>query len=413
MSTETENKSVEQQATQVAQDPNFIPPTDLSWLEGYKGIEHSPEELQRIREYSVPTGQPSNEPAKEQQGSQEGGTEAPVVAVETPKVEPKVESIEVQTPSVFAKLMEDSTGEGAEKPADVKAVYEGFKTKYGIDLSDVDGALGLQQKYEELLEKAGTSEKANQELDKYKNYLVSLPDPIKAAIIAIEKGEDFNTAFEMATGKVVDFSKSFDAHNDTFGLVKKMLPNLKLTQTDFEDDPNDPQVLDAIELAKEKYVLKQREVEFQKNQSKLKQDNEINAVKQSIEKSFEKAASVFKNPNDPELKRLKTILQEGKFDELFFDQNGFREDAIEKLAYAEYAPKMISEQQKLITGLRSQVQALSNQIAVTNGKSPEQPVGAGKGLVSPVEQEIKTPEAQNKTIDEYTQYLDKKSKVKY
>lgn len=388
---------------------------DLSFLTKLPGANYSPEELAELELYSKtakPVASPASQSGTESQTDK--GAEAQAGDGKGGSTQTSANTDpEVEVPGVFKNILEGTLDAGAKKPADIKEAITAFKTKYEIDIESVDGIEALQQKYEELNSRASLSDKAQQDLDRYKKHLQGLPEPVKAALLAVERGEDYNTAYEMATGKIIDFGKPFEKH-DTYKLVKQLIPNLKLSQEDFEDDPNDERVVDAIELAKEKYAIKQRELALAKDAQDKKQQDAIATFQRSIQDSLDKAAKVFGGADIPEIKSISNIINEGKFDELFFTENGLRDDAVVKLIYAEHAPKMIEGQQKIISNLRASVQDLSNQLAELSGKSPVKPGDAGKGGGEGLEHRVDEPNnGSNPVLDSYNKHLESRRKTTY
>jgi len=322
-------------------------------------------------------------------------------------IEPDLET------GIFGKILGEV--KTVDAPKDLTEGVTVFKNKHGIDVTSLEGVIELNNKWEDLSKRAETSEKASQELEKFRNQILGFPEDLKAAILAIEAGQDYKTAFAIANGTQLDYSLSVDKHN-AYKLVKEMLPKTKLTEEDFEDYPESDSVVDAIELAREKYVLKQNSITQAENGRKLKEQEAVASMTRSIDSAFKKAIDTF--GDTPEIRDIHKKITEGKFEELFFNDKGFAEDGISKLVYAEHAPKFIQKQQEAMVKLREANKSLSNQLAELAGKSAtnvELSRGQGNGMAPELAEKMNTiqEDETSKQLQGFEKYQESKKKDLY
>lgn len=308
---------------------------------------------------------------KEGQKAPENGNPNSAVKIPEAKTSETPEEVEeeFETPGVF-KATKPATPEVKDIDAGVSLVKE----KLGFDLSDPKGYTELAEKFNALKGEVESSVEAVKTVETMKSAIAGLPEPVKAAIRAYERGENFEDAFLQTVGKAIDYSLPVDKQPVEL-LIKNYAAGI-ITPEEYADDPNSRESVSALALAKEKFNLNQRV----HNEAKQREANEKQSLArkygEGIETSYAEAKKSFPNANAPELQSIYAAVKDGKFDEFFMNEEGIlKPDAIQKLVYAEYGRAMIESQSKTIEKLKTANKQLSNQLAETvgkgNGRVPE------------------------------------------
>ena len=198
------------------------------------------------------------------------------------------------------------------------------------------------------------SQKAKEFEEKHEslwNDLNALPQDLKQSINAYANGEDYKTAFQ-SSATLLDYNKEFKAQNKEelvktyFGdKVKKL--NEKLSNDDIDEDDFNDRVNDLHELTERLYSSDKTQYEKQRAESLRKQEESIEALKNSAISSVDNLKKTFPNFSDIEFKKIRNRLVNQDLSSVFFDNKGrYKADAAQKIAMALYGDKLLTQLQE-------------------------------------------------------------------
>lgn len=220
-----------------------------------------------------------------------------------------------------------------------KEMKELLKSKYGIEdestfFSSVDTWRNQAQQ--------GTEFKNQYEA--LQSDLQSMPPDLIQAVTSWANGEDYTKVFE--ANERLDFKKDFQSQ-DIENLVQHYLPKQyngllemldseKITEEEFEDKVKLLSATTERFFTEDKRALETKRAEYierQKNESKMMRNSAISSV--------ENLSKAYPNFSKSELAKIRSILVEGKVDDLFYKPDGsYTDNAAELVANAFYASKV-------------------------------------------------------------------------
>lgn len=226
---------------------------------------------------------------------------------------------------------------------DDEAVVEYMKSKYSI--KDPSKFFNSVDKWRNQSQEASKTQDAYQEL---LDGLGSLPQPIKDAIDAYAKAEDYREAFSGSTPSI-DFSTEFDEVKkdvmvNHYFKSKVEKQKKKLEDGDIYEEDYNEYIDDLHDSAKRLFKSDKRDFERQRADIVAKEEAKVQSLKTSAVSSVDTLKEKYPNFSSNELKKIRTRLVNQDLSGLFYDKNGaFKEDAAEKLALALYGDKLISK----------------------------------------------------------------------
>lgn len=174
--------------------------------------------------------------------------------------------------------------------------------------------------------------------------LSAMPPDMKTSISLWAKGQDYTKPFVM--NQRLDFSKGFEKqdqerlvqhyHSDQYEKLTQKLEKEELTAEEFNDK------IELLASSTEKTFNSDKSaLEKEREEFAEKQKNEYRLMKKSASLSVEKLSKAYPNFRVNELNKVRTILIDGKIDDLFYNEDGsYNEDAAERIAYALFGSKI-------------------------------------------------------------------------
>ena len=201
--------------------------------------------------------------------------------------------------------------------------------------------------------------------------LQALPMDLRASIEMWASGEDYTKALTMT--QRLDFSGDF-TKQDPESLVQHYFgEQYDEITSEFEDgDISESEYQNRIKLlansTKRLFVDDKKALEKEREDFLNRQRNEHESLKKTALLSVENLSKAYPNFSKSEVSKIRSILVEGKADNLFMNADGtYKEDAAELVAYAMYGKKMLESVKKLA---QRQGESVANQKIVDS--SPKQ-----------------------------------------
>lgn len=201
--------------------------------------------------------------------------------------------------------------------------------------------------------------------------LQALPMDLRASIEMWASGEDYTKALTMT--QRLDFSGDF-TKQDPESLVQHYFgEQYDEITSEFEDgDISESEYQNRIKLlansTKRLFVDDKKALEKEREDFLNRQRNESENLKKTALLSVENLSKAYPNFSKSEVSKIRSILVEGKADNLFMNADGtYKEDAAELVAYAMYGKKMLESVKKIA---QRQGESVANQKIVDS--SPKQ-----------------------------------------
>lgn len=261
----------------------------------------------------------------------------------------QLENEELEDEDSSFELSDDDDIFGITKSTKPKEVELGFEvqqemtdfisSKFGVD--DPSKFFASVDTWRTQAQHGVESEK---QLDALHNDLQSMPPDLTRAVTLWANGDDYSSAFSGA-GRL-DFSEDF-VSQDIENLVQHYLPeqynklvdaleNESISEDEFEDKVMLLSASTERHFKTDKQALEKERADFierQKNESKL--------IRESANSSVENLSKTFPNFSKSELNKVRSILVEGRVEELFINNDGtYAENAAELIANALYGSKL-------------------------------------------------------------------------
>lgn len=201
--------------------------------------------------------------------------------------------------------------------------------------------------------------------------LQALPMDLRSSIEMWASGEDYTKALTMT--QRLDFSGDF-TKQDPESLVQHYFgEQYDEITSEFEDgDISESEYQNRIKLlansTKRLFVDDKKALEKEREDFLNRQRNESENLKKTALLSVENLSKSYPNFSKSEVSKIRSILVEGKADNLFMNADGtYKEDAAELVAYAMYGKKMLESVKKIA---QRQGESVANQKIVDS--SPKQ-----------------------------------------
>lgn len=201
--------------------------------------------------------------------------------------------------------------------------------------------------------------------------LQALPMDLRASIEMWAAGEDYTKGLTMS--QRLDFSGDF-TKQDPESLVQHYFGEQydELVSAFEADKISEDDLQDRIKLlansTKRLFVEDKKALEKEREDFLNRQRNEHENLKKTALLSVENLSKSYPNFSKSEVSKIRSILVEGKADNLFMNADGtYKEDAAELVAYAMYGKKMLESVKKLA---QRQGESVANQKIVDS--SPKQ-----------------------------------------
>jgi hypothetical protein len=180
--------------------------------------------------------------------------------------------------------------------------------------------------------------------------LQAMPPEIKMAVQLWANGDDHMSAFEMHNR--LDFSADFGEQGvenlvqhyltDEYNELVSDYEDGKIEEEDFED-----KMILLAKTTKRMFTEDKKALDEEREQFLNRQKNEFQTMKKSALLSVEGLSKAYPNFSKSEISKIRTILVEGKVDNLFMKSDGsYNDDAAELVAYAMYGKKMLESVKK-------------------------------------------------------------------
>lgn len=189
------------------------------------------------------------------------------------------------------------------------------------------------------------------EYEALSNDLQAMPPEIKMAVQMWANGEDFMSAFEMS--QRLDFSDVWENQSPE-SLVQQYFPseydelvglfeNEKIDEDELED-----KLILLAKTTKKFFTEDKKALEKDREDFINRQKNEFQNLKKSAILSVENLSKAYPNFSKSEINKIRSILVEGKVENLFVNSDGsYNDDAAELVAYAMYGKKMLESVKKI------------------------------------------------------------------
>jgi hypothetical protein len=201
--------------------------------------------------------------------------------------------------------------------------------------------------------------------------LQALPMDLRSSIEMWASGEDYTKALTMT--QRLDFSGDFK-NQDPESLVQHYFDeqydeiNSELENGDISESEYENRIKLLANSAKRLFVDDKKALEKEREDFLNRQRNEQENLKKTALLSVENLSKAYPNFSKSEVSKIRSILVEGKADNLFMNADGtYKEDAAELVAYAMYGKKMLESVKKIA---QRQGESMANQKIVDS--SPKQ-----------------------------------------
>ena len=190
---------------------------------------------------------------------------------------------------------------------------------------------------------------STKEYDALSSDLQALPNEIKQSIQLWANGSDYTEAFN--SNLRLDFSGSF-RDQDPENLVQHYLEDEynelvdKYNDDKLDDDSFEDRVNLLARTTKRMFNQDKDSIEKEREDFANQQKAEYENLKKSATLSVKNLTNEYPDFSRSEIGKIKSLLVNGRVDELFMDSNGvYKDDAAELLAYAMYGKKMMKSAQ--------------------------------------------------------------------
>ena len=181
--------------------------------------------------------------------------------------------------------------------------------------------------------------------------LQAMPSDIKQAVQMWANGEDHTKALEQT--QRLDFSSDF-GNQDVESLVQHYLEDeyeelvYQLENDDIDSDEFEDKMILLAKTTKRIFNEEKRALETEREQFAVNQKNQYQMMKKTALLSVENLSKAYPNFSKSEIAKIRTVLVEGKIDDLFMNADGtYSEDAAENVAYALHGKKMLDSVRKI------------------------------------------------------------------
>ena len=181
--------------------------------------------------------------------------------------------------------------------------------------------------------------------------LQAMPSDIRMAVQLWANGEDHTTAF--TSSQRLDFSGDYKGQ-DPESLVQHYFGEqydelmTSLEDGDISESEFDNSVRLLANSTKRLFAEDKQALEKEREEFTNRQKNEFQNLKKTALLSVENLSKAYPSFSKSEVAKIRTILVEGKAENLFVNADGtYKEDAAELVAYAMYGKKMLESVKKI------------------------------------------------------------------
>jgi hypothetical protein len=181
--------------------------------------------------------------------------------------------------------------------------------------------------------------------------LQAMPSDIRMAVQLWANGEDHTTAF--TSSQRLDFSGDYKGQ-DPESLVQHYFGEQydELTTSLEDGDISESEFDNSVRLlansTKRLFAEDKQALEKEREEFTNRQKNEFQNLKKTALLSVENLSKAYPSFSKSEVAKIRTILVEGKAENLFVNADGtYKEDAAELVAYAMYGKKMLESVKKI------------------------------------------------------------------
>jgi hypothetical protein len=181
--------------------------------------------------------------------------------------------------------------------------------------------------------------------------LQAMPSDIRMAVQLWANGEDHTTAF--TSSQRLDFSGDYKGQ-DPESLVQHYFGEQydELTTSLEDGDISESEFDNSVRLlansTKRLFAEDKQALEKEREEFNNRQKNEFQNLKKTALLSVENLSKAYPSFSKSEVAKIRTILVEGKAENLFVNADGtYKEDAAELVAYAMYGKKMLESVKKI------------------------------------------------------------------
>lgn len=256
-----------------------------------------------------------------------------------------------------------NSGKKTQTPVTEKTLLPVLSKTFNVDLEEEGGAEKLVKSINKIRTQAQQYEKLNEEVTEYKEFLGGLPQKLKAAMLAFNKGEDWESHLG-TNADTIDYNADFGKIADD----KKVEVINKLMGGTFKEIKDIPVVtLNAVKnifATQKQLAVQQADVIKQKTASQ----------KAMFDSALETSLEEFKSEN-PDfdkvfIRNMAKKLQSGEFKNYFFDKNGNpHKQAIKRLTHAVVGEERIKQLEAELASLKG-----SKKVVEKVAKQSGQPV---------------------------------------
>jgi hypothetical protein len=181
--------------------------------------------------------------------------------------------------------------------------------------------------------------------------LQAMPSDIRMAVQLWANGEDHTTAF--TSSQRLDFSGDYKSQ-DPESLVQHYFGEQydELTTSLEDGDISESEFDNSVRLlansTKRLFAEDKQALEKEREEFTNRQKNEFQNLKKTALLSVDNLSKAYPSFSKSEVAKIRTILVEGKAENLFMNADGtYKEDAAELVAYAMYGKKMLESVKKI------------------------------------------------------------------
>jgi hypothetical protein len=191
----------------------------------------------------------------------------------------------------------------------------------------------------------------SRELDAITADLQAMPPEIRMAVELWANGDDYQKVFNAS--QRLDYSDDFKSQ-DPERLVQHYLPEQyeELVDSLESGTIDEDEFMDKVKLlsgsTKRLFTEDKQAIENEREEYAKMQERQHKAMKQTALLSVENLSKAYPNFSKTEVNKIRSILVEGKVENLFMKSDGsYNDDAAELVAYAMYGKKMLESVKKI------------------------------------------------------------------
>lgn len=218
------------------------------------------------------------------------------------------------------------------------------KKSLGIEIKSDQDFNKLFNSATEWRKKAQKTDELQETVGKFESLFDEMPKHLLDGVKAFFSGQpDWES--HITSKPKFDFSKPIDQQN-VKSLVQHYYPN-KFKDEDWSAEERPDALEIAIQASKDRFSFEKREVDESSAKAVRESSERKDRMKSSTESSLSHLKDSFPDMDSTNLKKISSVLESGDVNSMFFDKNGVKKDAAEKLLFALFGKQTVKNLMKV------------------------------------------------------------------